>query len=147
MIETGIRMEVRELTICDFEQVVSLWQGCEGVCLHSDVDSRYAVGLYLARNPGLSFVAVDDGSIIGAVLCGHDGRRGYLHHIAVSQGHRRSGIGTALVDKAIDALRHKGICGCNGLVLSENSAALEFWRSIGWVQRDDLKVVSKSVTL
>lgn len=135
------------MTICDYEQVTSLWQGCEGICLHGDVDSKYAVGLYLARNPGLSFVAVQGNKIIGAVLCGHDGRRGYLHHLAVAQEHRRSGIGTALVDKALEGLRQNGIRKCHGFVLDENRAALEFWQSIGWAKRDDLKVVSKSITL
>ena len=140
-------MEAREMTISDYEEVVSLWQGCEGIGLHSDVDSRHWIATYLQRNPGLSFVAVQGGKIIGAVLCGHDRRRGYLHHLAVAQEYRRSGIGAALVDKAIDALREKGIRKCHGFVPGENRAALEFWQSIGWVQRDDLKIISKSITL
>ena len=102
---------------------------------------------YLARNPGLSFVAVQGCKIIGAVLCGHDGRRGYLHHLAVAQGHRRNGIGTALVDKALDALRTKGIRKCHGFILDQNRAALEFWQSIGWAKGEDLKVISKSIIL
>lgn len=140
-------MEAREITISDYEQAVSLWQGCEGICLHSDVDSEYAVGLYLARNPGLSFVALEGRKIVGAVLCGHDGRRGYLHHLAVAQEHRRNGVGTALVDKALDALRQKGIRKCHGFVLNDNHDALVFGQSIGWTKRDDLKVVSKEIIL
>ena len=140
-------MEAREIKICDYEQVTSLWQCCEGIGLHSDIDSEYGVGTYLARNSGLSFAAVRDGQIIGTVLCGHDGRRGYLHHLAVVQEHRRSGVGTALVDKALGALRQKGIRKCHSFVFCENRAALEFWRTLGWAQRDDLKVVSKSIII
>jgi len=127
--------------------VHSLWRSCQGIGLHSDVDCEYGIRLYLARNPGLSFVAIDSGTIVGAVLCGHDGRRGYIHHLAVSKEHRRCGIGTVLVDKVLDALRQKGIRKCNGFVLDDNHDALEFWQSIGWAQRDDLKVILKSIIL
>ena len=143
----GAKMEVREITIHDYEQAIQLWRGCQGIGLHSDVDSQYGIELYLARNPGLSFVAVQGGKIIGAVLCGHDGRRGYLHHLAVAQEHRRSGIGTALADRALSSLRQKGIHQCNGFVFGDNPAALEFWQSTGWTTRDDLKIISKSITL
>ena len=140
-------MEVREITIHDYEQAIQLWQGCQGIGLHNDVDSEYGIGIYLARNPSLSFVAVQGGKIIGAVLCGHDGRRGYLHHLAVAQEHRRSGIGTVLVGAALEQLRAKGVCKCNTFVFDDNHEALEFWQRIGWVQRDDLKVISKSITI
>ena len=143
----GAKMEVREITIHDYEQAIQLWRGCQGICLHSDVDSEYGIGIYLARNPGLSFVAVQGGKIIGVVLCGHDGRRGYLHHLAVAQEHRRGGVGTALANRALSSLREKGIRKCNTFVFDENRAALEFWQRIGWVQRDGLKVISKSITL
>ncbi len=140
-------MEVREITISDYQVVHSLWQSCRGVGLHSDVDCEYGIGLYLARNPGLSFVAIDGGTIVGAVLCGHDGRRGYIHHLTVTEELRRSGIGTALVDRVLDRLRQKGISKCNGFVLDDNHDALEFWQRVGWVQREDLKVISKSIIL
>jgi ribosomal protein S18 acetylase RimI-like enzyme len=147
MIETDMKMEVREITITDYPAVRSLWQSCQGICLHSDVDCEYGVGLYLARNPGLSFAAVRQGKIIGAVLCGQDGRRGYIHHLAVAEKYRRCGIGTALVDNVIGRLRQKGIRKCNGFVFKDNIDALGFWQSIGWAQRDDLKVVSKQIIL
>jgi putative acetyltransferase len=140
-------MEAREMTIRDYQAVHSLWQGCRGIGLHSDVDCEYGIGLYLARNPGLSFVAIDSGKVVGAILCGHDGRRGYLHHLAVAEEHRRCGIGTALIDRTLNQLRQKGIRKCNGFILDDNHDALAFWRSIGWVQRDDLKVISKSIIL
>ena len=143
----GAKMEVREITIHDYEQAIQLWRGCQGICLHSDVDSEYGIGIYLARNPGLSFVAIDNERIVGAVLCCHDGRRGYLHHLAVAQEHRRSGIGTVLVGAALEQLRAKGVRKCNTFVFDDNHDALDFWNSIGWAERDDLKIISKSITL
>jgi ribosomal protein S18 acetylase RimI-like enzyme len=140
-------MEVREITISDYPAVYSLWRRCQGIGLHSDADCEYGIGLYLVRNPGLSFVSIDSGTIVGTVLCGHDGRRAYLHHLAVAEEHRRCGIGTALVDNVIGRLRQKGIRKCNGLVFKDNLEALEFWHSIGWAERDDLKVVSKEINL
>ena len=140
-------MEVREIKISDYQAVHSLWQGCKGIGLHSDVDCEYGIGLYLARNPGLSFAVVHQGKIIGAVLCGQDGRRGYIHHLAVDEKHRRCGIGKDLVDNVIARLKQKGISQCNVFVFEDNLDALEFWQSIGWSKRDDLKVVSKNIIL
>jgi ribosomal protein S18 acetylase RimI-like enzyme len=140
-------MEVREITISDYAALHSLWRNCSGIGLHNDVDCEHGIGLYLARNPGLSFAAVQNGKIVGAVLCGHDGRRGYIHHLAVAEKHHRCGIGTALVENVIARLRQKGISKCNGFVFEDNLDALEFWQSIGWSERDDLKVVSKNIIL
>jgi ribosomal protein S18 acetylase RimI-like enzyme len=140
-------MEVREITISDYPALYSLWRNCSSIGLHNDVDCEHGIGLYLARNPGLSFAAIQNGKIVGAVLCGHDGRRGYIQHLAVAEKHHRCGIGTALVDNVIGRLRQKGISKCNGFVFKNNLDALEFWQSVGWNKRDDLKVVSKNIIL
>jgi ribosomal protein S18 acetylase RimI-like enzyme len=140
-------MEVREIKIGDYPALHLLWRNCKGIGLHNDVDCEHGIGLYLARNPGLSFVAVLKGKIVGAVLCGHDGRRGYIQHLAVAENHRRGSIGTTLVDNVIDRLKQKGISKCNVLVFEDNLDALEFWQSIGWTKRDNLKVVSKNIIL
>jgi len=81
-------MEIKELTIKNCEEVLSLWQSTEGVGLDRDVDTKERIGIYLQRNPGLSFAAFEKGKVLGAVLCGHDGRRGYLHHLTVAEAHR-----------------------------------------------------------
>jgi hypothetical protein len=79
---------MRDFALADYDTVLALWRSCEGIGL-SDSDTREAIATYLARNPGLSLVATDaDGVIVGAVLGGHDGRRGYLHHLAVAPAHR-----------------------------------------------------------
>jgi GNAT superfamily N-acetyltransferase len=139
-------MEIRELKIEYYEEVVSLWQKAEGIGLDSDFGTKERIGMYLQRNPGLSFAAFEKGEVIGAVLCGHDGRCGYLHHLTVAKGHHNKGIGTVLVDKVISKLRTLGIRKCNIFVFADSASGQEFWKKIGWVERTDLKVLSKDIT-
>ena len=72
-----------QFTIDLYEEVIFLWNQCDGIGL-SDADSRGSIKAYLERNPGMSFVASENGNIVGAILCGHDGRRGYIHHLILS---------------------------------------------------------------
>ena len=135
-------MYIREMTIQDYDAVIALWQATEGVGL-SEADARKAIARYLARNPGLSFTAWDGGDLAGAVLCGHDGRRGYVHHLAVRESHRHQGIGKALVARCLAALKAEGIDKCHLFVFSRNANAIAFWKSVEWTQRVDLVVMSK----
>jgi putative acetyltransferase len=137
-----VELAVAEMTIEDFAEVHALWEKCEGVGL-DDLDTRENIGKYLDRNPGLSFVARDGGKLVGAVLCGHDGRRGYLHHLAVAHEYRRRGIGKALVDRCLSGLKSIGIQKCNIFVFGENDDALAFWVKDGWVDRSDLRFMQK----
>ncbi|EMK6559568.1 GNAT family N-acetyltransferase, partial [Vibrio cholerae] len=98
----------REMDISDYNEVIALWATTENVSLR-DADSRPNIEAYLKRNQGLSFVAVSDSLVIGAVLVGTDGRRGYVQHLAVSSDFRGQGIGKSLIQKAIDALSRIGI--------------------------------------
>jgi len=138
-------MEIVELSIENYEGVLTLWESGSGVGLDSDADTKERIWIYLHRNPGLSFGAFEKGKVIGAVLCGHDGRRGYLHHLTVAESHRNKGIGTALVDKVTSKLRMLGIRKCNIFVFADNLAGQEFWKKNGWAERTDLKVMSKSI--
>ena len=133
---------IREMTIEDYDAVLALWQVSEGVGL-SDADSEESIGLYLDRNPGLSFVAHGGKHLVGAVLCGHDARRGYIHHLAVSKPHRRQGLGRALVERCLTALRQDGIDKCHIFVFADNQDTIAFWKSIGWTQRVELVVMSQ----
>lgn len=139
-------MEIRELRIENIEEVFSLWETSDGVGLDSDTDTKERIWIYLQRNPGLSFAAFEKGKVIGAVLCGHDGRRGYLHHLTVAEAYRNKGIGSALLDKVISKLRTLGIRKCNIFVFADNTSGQEFWKRCGWTERADLKVLSKSIT-
>src|SRR5688500_4340583 len=98
----------REFEVADYDEVMGLWRASEGLVLR-DVDQRAPLPCYLQANARLSFVAEVDGAIVGAVLCGTDGRRGYLQHLAVARGHRRQGVGRLLVEHAVTALAMRGI--------------------------------------
>ena len=130
-------MNIREMTIEDYEAVIGLLTATSGVRMR-DADSREATARYLERNPGLSFVAFVEGSMAGCVMCGHDGRRGYLQHLAVAQSHRRLGIGSVLVEACLKKLVNLGIRKTHIDVLVENHQAQDFWRRRGWQKRDDI---------
>lgn len=135
-----MNVSIRALTIEDFEEVIALWQRCEGVGLNES-DTPEGIGRFLKRNPGLSRVAVADGVIIGAVMCGTDGRRGYLHHLAVDVGWRKRGIGKGLVESCLDSLRELQVAKCNVFVYADNEAGQAFWKRMGWAVREDLRVM------
>ncbi len=139
---SGITFEA--FTMDAYDAVFGLWTACEGVGL-SDADSRPNIERFLLRNPGMSFVARDGEVIIGAILAGHDGRRGYLHHLAVHPEYRRRGIGHLLFETALDALRAAGIKKCHGFVFRDNVRGLDFWRAVGWTVREDVRLISKDL--
>jgi ribosomal protein S18 acetylase RimI-like enzyme len=123
---------VRAMDVADYPQVVSLWQRSEDVGL-SESDTLDGVTVFIRRNPGLSAVAESPiGEVIGAVLCGHDGRRGYLHHLAVAGAHRRCGIAHRLVQHCFSALASEKISKCNIFVFRESPTAAAFWVHNGW---------------
>ncbi len=137
-------VEIREMTIRDYEPVYALWSKSEGIGL-SDADSKEGIKRFLARNPGFSFVAVDSGQIVGAALCGHDGRRGYIHHLSTSQSHRRQGIGRSLVGRCMYALMRIGIGKCHLFVFGDNQGAIDFWEQVGYAQRVELVMMSQQI--
>ena len=134
-------IRITPMTMDDYEEAMTLWQATEGMGLRP-ADAPEHIARYLERNPGLSFVARDGNRLVGTVLCGHDGRRGYLQHLAVDRAYRRQGIGRALVDKVVSALRSIGINKCHLFVIKENTPAVDFWKRIGWYVRDDLVTMS-----
>jgi ribosomal protein S18 acetylase RimI-like enzyme len=135
-------IEVRELTISDYNPVYTLWEASEGIGL-SDADSKEGIKRFLARNPGLSFIALDGKQLVGAALCGHDGRRGYIHHLSVAKSHRRRGIGKSLVGRCMFALMRIGISKCHLFVFGGNQDAIEFWSNVGWTERVELMMMSQ----
>lgn len=135
---------IRQLNIGDYEKVIELWLSVEGVSL-SEADSKENIATFLKRNAGSSFIAEKDGEIIGAILCGNDGRRGYLHHLAVHSSYRNNGLGRILVEACLNKLREYGIKRCHLFVLPENQNGMNFWNHIGFWQRLDMHVFSKDV--
>ncbi|GJL54153.1 MAG: N-acetyltransferase [Nitrospirales bacterium] len=136
-----MQIEIKEMMISDYHEAMSLWQQTEGMCLRV-ADSREGIEAYLRRNPGLSFVARSNGQLIGTVLCGHDGRRGYLHHLAVAHEHRGQGVGKKLTEQVIAALQQNGIQKCHLFVLNENTKAIQYWQKRGWQHRHDIRMMS-----
>ena len=127
------------MTIDDYDDALALWQHTAGMGLHlADVDSRDGVARYLRRNAGLSLVARRDGALVGTLLCGHDGRRGYVHHLAVRDDCRRRGIARALLARGLAALQAEGIVKCNIVVYTDNGEGRRFWEHAGWTARADL---------
>jgi ribosomal protein S18 acetylase RimI-like enzyme len=139
-----MRCAIKSMTLADYDEVLSLWQNAEGVGL-SESDSRTAIGSFLKRNRGMSFVARLSGKVVGAILCGHDGRRGCLYHLAVAPAHRRSGIGTKLVKRCLAELERGGILKCNVFVYRHNAGGERFWRRHGWKKRLDLCMAQKDL--
>ena len=138
-------MKIEPFGIDRYDEVYTLWQRCSGVGL-SSADERDQITAYLARNPGLSFVAVEGSAVVGAVLCGHDGRRGYIHHLAVDDDYRRRGIGKRLVEECLAALQEAGIQKCHLLIFHENEDGIAFWEAGGWTLRRDIMVMSRHLS-
>jgi ribosomal protein S18 acetylase RimI-like enzyme len=141
----GIGFEVLAMQIADFEEVEQLWRNTPGVGLNES-DTRPNIALFLERNPKMSFVARNGGSLVAAVLCGHDGRRGYLHHLAVAQEHRGLGLGKSLLNHCLDQLARLGILKCNIFVYANNAEGEAFWIHHGWEKRSDLRIMQRLVT-
>jgi ribosomal protein S18 acetylase RimI-like enzyme len=136
---------LREFTIEDYDAAYALWQATEGIGL-SEADKRDHIASFLTHNQGLSMVAVEDDRIVGALLCGSDGRRGFLHHLAVAKSHRRAGIGRALVTRCLSGLAGIGMRKCHIFVMADNSEGKGFWQGIGWEERTTLLVMSHDVS-
>ena len=131
-------MQVRVMTIEDYPQVYALWMSIHGFGIRTVDDSREGVEKFLKRNPATSVVAVEDGRVIGAILCGHDGRRGCFYHVCVAEDKRQRGIGKQMATFAMHALKAEGINKVSLIAFKSNEVGNRFWRSVGWTYREDL---------
>ena len=129
---------IRTMTIEDYEGVYALWMSIKGFVIRSIDDSREGVARFLLRNPDTSVVAEEDGRIIGAILCGHDGRRGCLYHVCVRQECRMRGVGKAMVVFCMEKLKAEQISKVSLIAFTVNDVGNAFWRRIGWTKREDL---------
>lgn len=129
---------VRTMTIEDYEGVYELWMSIKGFAMRSIDDSREGVERFLARNPETSVVACEDGKVVGAILCGHDGRRGCMYHVCVHEDYRMRGIGRAMVVFAMEALKKEKISKISLIAFTRNDVGNAFWNRIGWTKREDL---------
>ena len=129
---------VRTMNIDDYDEVSRLWHKIKGFSIRSIDDSREGVERFLQRNPETSVVAVEDSKIVGAILCGHDGRRGCMYHVCVDPEYRMRGIGKSMVVFAMNALKKENISKVYLIAFTKNDVGNTFWRCIGWTKREDL---------
>lgn len=130
-------LNIRIMTLDDYDAVMELMRCTPGVSIR-DADSRESTSRYLERNPEMSFVAEVGGVLGGCIMCGHDGRRGYLQHLVVLPTFRRQGIANALVERCLSSLERHGILKCHLDVFKTNATAGDYWRSQGWQLRSDI---------
>ena len=132
-------INIRTMTIEDYDQVYQLWLGIHGFGMRSIDDSKEGVERFLRRNPNTSVVAEWEGKIVGAILCGHDGRRGCLYHVCVKEDYRKHGIGKAMVTECMRRLHAEEINKVTLVACTDNELGNFFWNEEGWTKRDDLK--------
>lgn len=140
-------MIIRVMTIADYEQVRSLWDSIKGFGIRSMDDSKEGIIRFIRRNPSTSMVAIDGGRVIGAILCGHDGRRGCMYHVCVSEPYRKQGIGHRMALSAMEALKSEGINKVSLIAFKSNEAGNHFWRKVGWTFREDLNYYDYSLNI
>ena len=138
-------VNIRIMTIEDYDSVYELWIHTPGMGLNATDDSKEGIHQYLKRNPTTCFVAEEDGKIVGVILSGHDGRRGYIYHTAVLPHYRHQGIAKQLVDYAMDALDREGIKKAALVVFEKNKIGNGFWEHMGFTVRDDLLYRNKNI--
>lgn len=136
---------IRQMTVNDYSTVYELWLSCKGMGLNDVDDSESGISRFLERNPDTCFVAEIDNRIIGVIMAGNDGRRGYIYHTAVHPSYRKQGVGSALVKTALNALEQLGIGKVALVVFEKNIDGNAFWEKQGFTVRNDLTYRNRSL--
>jgi len=138
-------MRIRPMTLADYDRVYALWMSCKNMGFNDLDDSREGTERFLRCNPNTNFVAESDGELAGVILAGQDGRRGYIYHMCVAEGHRRRGVGSALAERCLDALRAEGINKVALVAFKRNDAGNAFWKHMGFSLREDLNYRNRAL--
>ena len=139
-------MNIRTMFVSDYEAVYDLWMSCAGIGLNDLDDSKEGITQFLQRNPETCFVAEVNNKIVGSILAGNDGRRGYIYHTAVHPEYRRQHIGSQLITTAMNTLKRLGIHKVALVVFAKNKSGNNFWENEGFSVRDDLVYRNKALT-
>lgn len=139
-------MNIRKMSIDDYEDVYALWTSCKGMGLNNLDDSKEGIERFLLRNPETCFVAEENKKIVGVILSGNDGRRGYIYHTSVNPKYRKQGIGKSLVDAVLSAFKDLGINKIALVVFKNNKEGNAFWEKLGFTSRSDLVYRNKAIT-
>ena len=137
-------MKTREFSVEDYEAALDLWKRVEGLEI-AEGDDRSSVAMFLKYNPGLSRVATDDTKIVGVAMCGHDGRRGHIYHLAVDPAYEGRGIGRRLVEECMEGLARQGLQRAIILVAGNNAPGRSFWKRCGWEDVDGAIAMGKDI--
>lgn len=138
-------INIRPMTIADYDGIYDLWINTPGMGLNTCDDSREGIEKYLKRNPSTCFLAERGKQIIGVIMAGHDGRRGFIYHTAVAQAYQNQGLGKRLLDTAMEALKEEGINKVALVVFEKNESGNVFWEKMGFTKRKDLVYRNKSI--
>ena len=139
-------MQIHKMTIDDYDDVYCLWINTPGMGLNNLYDSRQGIDNFLKRNPNSCFVAMENAKLIGVILSGHDGRRGFIYHTAVDVSQRNNGVGRKLVEAALNALQEEGINKVAFVVFKKNEIGNAFWEKLGFGERTDLVYRNKGIS-
>ncbi len=129
---------IRVMRAEDYDKVYALWKSIRGFGIRSMDDSREGVEKFLRRNPATSVVAEQNGRIVGAILCGHDGRTGCFYHVCVAKDYRKHGVGYRMARFAMKALQEEGISKVTLIAFKDNQVGNAFWEELGWKVRNDV---------
>lgn len=139
-------MKIRVMNIEDYDSIYELWMSCVGMGLNNIDDSRDGIERFIKRNPDTCFVAEEDEKVVGVIMAGNDGRRGYIYHTSVSPSYRNKGIGRKLVDSTLESLKANGIIKVALVVFDRNQDGNSFWEKQGFTKREDLVYRNKTLT-
>lgn len=139
-------MRIRKMVLADYDEVYALWMSCEGMGLNNLDDSKEGIDKFLKRNPDTCMVAEYDHKIVGVIMAGNDGRRGYIYHTAVNPQYRSRGIARRLVEASMEALKRCGINKVALVVFDRNEKGNAFWEKLGFTEREDLVYRNKTLT-
>jgi len=127
----AIVMKIRVFNETDSPEVIALWRDvAHGDAPHNDPET--AIRQKLAIDPDLFFVADVDGKVVGTVMGGYDGHRGWIYAVAVDSRFRRQSIGSALMHRVEMALIERGCMKVNLQVLASNPGAVKFYETLGY---------------
>jgi ribosomal protein S18 acetylase RimI-like enzyme len=142
----GVYMKIRNMVISDYKDVYNLWMSCEGMGLNNLDDSKEGIEKFLNRNPETCFVAEIENKVVGVIITGNDGRRGYIYHTAVDPRFRKQGIAHSLVETTLNALKQCGINKVALVVFKRNQNGNDFWEKLNFTTRNDLIYRNKAIT-
>lgn len=133
-------MKVERFSIQNYEEAIALWSKV-GLSLGSS-DTKEEVERMLKRNPDLFLVGKINNRIVAIVMGGFDGRRGYVHHLAVEPDYQRMGYGSTLMEQLIKRFMQKNVKKIHLFVEKRNKNVINFYKKLGWELRNNLVMMS-----